>query len=134
MHPIFFLVHFLALTAAARRWSKSELYAKQAKAAERFQISPPLFAADLTSHVKNITFSNPKASGTFSRPPLYTERKVVKLKYVEFYVDGKSIPEVDWDVGPSWSGLLPISGSANETRKVGAMSKRKKIGSPFRLM
>lgn len=36
----------------------------------------------------------------------------------EFYVDGKTIPQVDFDVGPSWSGLLPISGNANETRKV----------------
>jgi hypothetical protein len=36
----------------------------------------------------------------------------------EFYVDGKSIPDVDFDVGPSWSGLIPISGAANETRKV----------------
>ena len=37
---------------------------------------------------------------------------------VEFYVDGTTIPEVDWDIGPSWAGLLPISGDANETRKV----------------
>ena len=35
-----------------------------------------------------------------------------------FYVDGTTIPEVDWDVGPSWAGLLPISGDKNETRKV----------------
>jgi hypothetical protein len=33
-------------------------------------------------------------------------------------VDGTSIPEVNFDVGPSWSGLIPISGAANETRKV----------------
>jgi hypothetical protein len=33
-------------------------------------------------------------------------------------VDGRSIPEVNFDVGPSWSGLMPISGAANETRKV----------------
>jgi hypothetical protein len=38
--------------------------------------------------------------------------------YSEFFVDGNSIPEVDFDVGPSWSGLLPISGNKNETRKV----------------
>jgi carboxypeptidase D len=38
----------------------------------------------------------------------------------EFFVDGTSIPEVDFDVGPSWAGLLPISADANETRKVGA--------------
>jgi carboxypeptidase D len=37
---------------------------------------------------------------------------------IAFYVDGKSIPEVDFDVGPSWSGLLPISSEKNETRKV----------------
>ena len=36
----------------------------------------------------------------------------------EFYVDGTTIPEVDWDVGPSWAGLLPISGDKDETRKV----------------
>ncbi|KAI0285118.1 Alpha/Beta hydrolase protein [Russula aff. rugulosa BPL654] len=48
--------------------------------------------------VKKITFSNPVAS--------------------EFYVDGTSIPEVNFDVGPSWSGLIPISGAANETRKL----------------
>lgn len=48
--------------------------------------------------VKNITFTNPRAS--------------------EFYVDGATIPQVDWDVGPSWAGLLPISGAANETREL----------------
>lgn len=37
----------------------------------------------------------------------------------EFYVDGTTIPQVDFDVGPSWSGLLPISGNQNETREVG---------------
>ena len=36
---------------------------------------------------------------------------------VAFYVDGTTIPEVDWDAGPSWSGLLPISGDKDETRK-----------------
>jgi carboxypeptidase D len=38
--------------------------------------------------------------------------------HVAFYVDGTTIPEVDWDVGPSWAGLIPISGDENETRKV----------------
>lgn len=33
-------------------------------------------------------------------------------------MDGTKIPEVNFDVGPSWSGLMPISGAANETRKV----------------
>ncbi|CAE6409236.1 unnamed protein product [Rhizoctonia solani] len=45
-----------------------------------------------------INFSNPKAA--------------------DYLVDGTKIPEVDFDVGPSWSGLMPISGNANETRKL----------------
>ncbi|KAG8793197.1 hypothetical protein FRC12_003568 [Ceratobasidium sp. 428] len=45
-----------------------------------------------------ITFSNPKAKN--------------------YLVDGTKIPEVDFDVGPSWAGLMPISANANETRKL----------------
>ncbi|KAG8736653.1 hypothetical protein FRC10_009061 [Ceratobasidium sp. 414] len=45
-----------------------------------------------------ISFSNPKAKN--------------------YLVDGTKIPEVDFDVGPSWAGLMPISGNANETRKL----------------
>ncbi|KAH9927439.1 alpha/beta-hydrolase [Epithele typhae] len=45
-----------------------------------------------------ITFANPKAA--------------------EFFVDGTKIPDVNFDAGPSWSGLMPISGAANETRKL----------------
>ena len=33
-------------------------------------------------------------------------------------MNGSTIPEVDFDVGPSYAGLLPISSAANETRKV----------------
>jgi carboxypeptidase D len=33
-------------------------------------------------------------------------------------VNGATLPLVNFDVGPSWSGLIPISGAANETRKV----------------
>ncbi|KAF8833005.1 alpha/beta-hydrolase, partial [Paxillus ammoniavirescens] len=50
------------------------------------------------SEVQNITFSNPKAS--------------------EFWVDGRALPLVDFDVGPSWAGLLPISNNPNETRQL----------------
>ncbi|KZS90898.1 alpha/beta-hydrolase [Sistotremastrum niveocremeum HHB9708] len=48
--------------------------------------------------VQNITFSNPRAS--------------------QFYVDGTTIPEVDFDIGPSWAGLIPISNSSHETRQL----------------
>ena len=33
-------------------------------------------------------------------------------------MDGSGIPDVDFDIGPSWAGLLPISGDKNETRQV----------------
>ncbi|KAK0212398.1 alpha/beta-hydrolase [Desarmillaria ectypa] len=36
----------------------------------------------------------------------------------EFFVDGTKIPEVNFDAGPSWSGLMPISADPNETRKL----------------
>ncbi|TDL17652.1 alpha/beta-hydrolase [Rickenella mellea] len=87
--------------SSARQLSKSHLKALQLKAAERFTASKQparLAAAPSGTRVKNITFHNPKASS--------------------FYVDGKGIPEVDFDIGPSWSGLIPISGNANETRKL----------------
>ncbi|KAJ7502903.1 alpha/beta-hydrolase [Mycena galericulata] len=45
-----------------------------------------------------ITFSNPAAE--------------------QFFVDGTTIPDVNFDAGPSWSGLMPISGDPNETRKL----------------
>ncbi|RDB24738.1 hypothetical protein Hypma_007941 [Hypsizygus marmoreus] len=45
-----------------------------------------------------VTFSNPAAE--------------------KFFVDGTRIPEVKFDAGPSWSGLMPISGDPNETRKL----------------
>ncbi|KAL1681854.1 Alpha/Beta hydrolase protein [Schizophyllum commune] len=35
-----------------------------------------------------------------------------------FYVDGTSIPEVNFDAGPSWAGLLPISGDPDEDKKL----------------
>ncbi|KAA1470650.1 alpha/beta-hydrolase [Dentipellis sp. KUC8613] len=36
----------------------------------------------------------------------------------QFYVDGRTLPDVTFDAGPSWSGLLPISGKPDETRKL----------------
>ncbi|KZT35222.1 alpha/beta-hydrolase [Sistotremastrum suecicum HHB10207 ss-3] len=49
-----------------------------------------------------------------TRPTL--EFKNPKAK--EFYVQGDKIPLVDFDVGPSWAGLLPISSEPHETRKL----------------
>ncbi|KAJ7601105.1 Alpha/Beta hydrolase protein [Mycena floridula] len=91
------LLVLLAATAFvdARQMKKSEIHQRQVEAAQRFRSR-----ATTTSSAKpkNITFSNPKAS--------------------QFWVNGSAIPEVDFDVGDSWSGLMPISSAANETRKL----------------
>ncbi|KAH9936848.1 alpha/beta-hydrolase [Epithele typhae] len=84
--------------ASARMLTHAEIQAKQAAAASRIRASMSASKGSKSSGVKNITFSNPRAS--------------------EFYVDGTTIPDVDWDIGPSWSGLLPISADPNETRKL----------------
>jgi len=91
---------------AARDTSPEYLNAKRLEAVERWRrsardqtgASNARRATDTSTppRVKNITFSNPKAS--------------------QFYVDGTTLPLIDFDVGPSWSGLIPISSSPDETR------------------
>ncbi|KAF5386264.1 hypothetical protein D9615_002305 [Tricholomella constricta] len=49
----------------------------------------------------------PSATVTFSNPAAK-----------KFFVDGTKIPDVNFDAGPSWSGLMPISGDPDETRKL----------------
>ncbi|KAG9832825.1 serine carboxypeptidase, partial [Aureobasidium melanogenum] len=36
----------------------------------------------------------------------------------KFWVNGSALPDVNFDVGESYAGLLPISGAANETREL----------------
>jgi hypothetical protein len=43
-------------------------------------------------------------------------------------LDDSTIPEVDFDIGPSWSGLLPISNKVGETRKVHILRNMTSIG------
>ncbi|KAG1850202.1 Alpha/Beta hydrolase protein [Suillus subalutaceus] len=96
MRPLAVFAALLAVvTTSAHRMTKNEIREHQLEAAKRWQTSGPHNVK--RSGVQNITFTNPKAS--------------------EFYVDGTSLPLVDFDVGPSWAGLLPISNSPNETRQ-----------------
>ena len=39
-------------------------------------------------------------------------------KTKKFAVDGTAIPDVDFDIGESYAGLLPISSDPNETREL----------------
>ncbi|CCM04962.1 uncharacterized protein FIBRA_07159 [Fibroporia radiculosa] len=92
---------FLALenvgVGARRLMSKAELHIHQEEAAKRWSV-PQRRASGGPGTVQNITFTNPRAA--------------------EFYVDGANIPLVDFDVGPSWAGLLPISDAPDETRQL----------------
>jgi hypothetical protein len=49
-------------------------------------------------------------------PP--TPNKFLTEKTKEFAVNGSGIPLVDFDVGTSYSGLIPISGDEDESRKL----------------
>ena len=102
----------LGLGVEARQIRKQDLHARQIEAARRFH-RPAKRAA--SAGPQNITFSNPKASRE-SEWFFFFHRFLISS--TEFYVDGKSIPEVGWDVGPSWAGLLPISNKTKETREV----------------
>ena len=68
------------------------------------------------SGVKNITFSNPRASGAYAW--VHALHLSSSHAFTEFWVNGSAIPEVNFDIGSSWSGLIPISNAPGETRKV----------------
>ncbi|KAJ7188600.1 alpha/beta-hydrolase [Mycena filopes] len=61
-------------------------------------LGPTTHSSSTMKRQSTITFSNPAAE--------------------QFFVDGTKIPDVNFDAGPSWSGLMPISGDPNETRKL----------------
>ncbi|KAI9466665.1 alpha/beta-hydrolase [Lactarius psammicola] len=94
--------------AAARVTSPKFLNAKRLEAVNHRELSARGPSAErevrratgtaAPPRVKNITFSNPKAS--------------------QFFVDGTTIPKVNFDVGPSWAGLIPISAAPDESRKL----------------
>jgi carboxypeptidase D len=62
--------------------------------------------------VKNISFSNPKASGAYATDHAFVYSSSHALS--EFYVDGTTLPLVNFDVGPSWAGSIPINASASK--------------------
>lgn len=45
-------------------------------------------------------------------------RVATKAKNIEFAVDGTGLPDVNFDIGESYAGLLPISGKTNESRQL----------------
>ena len=59
----------------------------------------------------------PKASGTDNVPAQYSQKAqpiVTQNKNtMKFKVDGTKIPDVDFDIGESYAGMLPISEQKN---------------------
>ncbi|KAH8990934.1 alpha/beta-hydrolase [Lactarius hatsudake] len=65
------------------------------------------------------TFANtPRGRRQPDAPRLKTVCKSQGRPVAGFHVKGTSIPHVNFDVGDSWSGLLPISADPYETRKL----------------
>lgn len=38
--------------------------------------------------------------------------------YTEYVVNGTAIPDVNFDIGESYAGLMPLTADANETREL----------------
>ncbi|KAF8335894.1 uncharacterized protein EI90DRAFT_2912314 [Cantharellus anzutake] len=74
---------------------------------------PFLNARQRDAQVKRVQSLNPRTD--------LGERSTITFfnpKARKYHVDGKKIPDVDFDVGDSWAGLMPISANKNETRKL----------------
>jgi carboxypeptidase D len=71
---------------------------------------PMLPRATIEKRVANQPFSHPEIQKRASR--------FLTDKTKPFAVNGTGIPEVPFDIGESYSGLLPISDDPNETRKL----------------
>ena len=117
---------------SGRKIDRNHIQALRQHAADRVSKNTPAVPSveggvRLSEGVQNFTFSNPAASGKhLSSDTVFHTCGILNVCVnrgtLAFYVNGTSIPEVDWDIGPSWAGLLPISGNANETRQVGRLS------------
>ncbi|KAH8999467.1 hypothetical protein EDB92DRAFT_1941101 [Lactarius akahatsu] len=85
--------------------------------------SPNLLNVKRLEPVK-LSSRGPNAEGgarraTEAAPPrVNTSPSQIRKPPVQFFVDGTTIPEVNFDVGPSWAGLIPISAAPDESRKL----------------
>lgn len=72
---------------------------------------------DVFKKAKIIERRNP---GTGFKHPQLAKRaeQFLNNKTAKYAVNGTAIPDVDFDIGESYAGLLPISQAANETREL----------------
>jgi len=64
------------------------------------------------------TMINTRTGGSHQRRASPAQIPFKNPQAEKFFVDGTTIPDVHFDAGPSWAGLLPISGASNETRQL----------------
>ena len=97
---------------AGRMGPAERAMAKQNKPIRReFQ---PLASHAAPLQKRTSPYLNNKTSSETYDSMLYTDTNGAS----EFVVDGTSLPDVDFDIGESYAGLLPISSAANETREL----------------
>ncbi|KAF9040776.1 Alpha/Beta hydrolase protein [Panaeolus papilionaceus] len=59
-----------------------------------------------------------ESTGDFESGQVKKPLKFSNPKAAKFLVNGSTIPDIPFDVGPSYAGLLPISGKINEERQL----------------
>ncbi|KAL8927059.1 MAG: hypothetical protein Q9208_002605 [Pyrenodesmia sp. 3 TL-2023] len=87
----------LAAARSARHVGKKDFE----KPARRLQAKQPLQQQEFPQH------QNQKRQSSYLNP-----------NSEKFIVNGSAIPDVNFDIGESYAGLLPISPAANETRQL----------------
>lgn len=104
-------MHFLPAIALAAVWAASavarpeDIFKKAAAVRQRFVDShqPQPLHLEQNADVRRAAPAAPRFLNSKSR---------------KFVVNGTGVPDVDFDLGESYAGLLPISSNANETRKL----------------
>ncbi|GLB37384.1 putative peptidase S10 family protein [Lyophyllum shimeji] len=95
---LFAVLHGVCALGSALQGMQDALDIQREQIQRMHEFLGPVPEANKPQPPATITFKNPAAK--------------------KFFVDGTKIPEVNFDAGPSWSGLMPISGDPNETRKL----------------
>lgn len=93
------VVSFLGLSSLAAAAPSREIF-------DRISAKRPVIE-------KRVPHQEFKNDGLQKRADTFLNSKTRK-----FAVDGTAIPDVDFDIGESYAGLLPISGDADETREL----------------
>ena len=88
-------------------------------------LAPSAHAAFNRGAINAFNIEHPKRYDQVGKPVVQERSHVEKRQSrflnnntQQFVVDGTKIPDVDFDIGESYAGLLPISQAADEERKL----------------